>query len=422
MIVLLMLPALLGTKCIDYSPPADAGPGGDAGVDAASDTSVPDAAPDAEPDAEPDAAPDAVPDGMVMPTHTPEGMRRAACLARRCSSGDAVRYWKDDWDDFDVELTVTFRDADAATSSFEITDAAGPAELDFEVGVPVTLHLVAPGDGSATAAHDFTATPFFRTVAWHEIETTDGAYRAPNFDAILPIFEPGVEHRSTLRFIPIVEGSFQAWSSQGVAGGDAYADIVAGTSSPDFGTGDAGKGMLVPIGVAGGFDLTLFQDRDPDRQANLDSDARRVATDPVWGAAAVVTIGIDARESLDPETGDSVFTFDWTTRVLAQGVGHVLELTSQPDNDFRHNFTALGLLVDSVMRRVVDSQIELRASYLATTNVEPGARIQLWVLPTLATDYQTYCQIGVVHADNGAPDLTTGHAGAGMRDTITVTP
>jgi hypothetical protein len=80
------------------------------------------------------------------------------------------------------------------------------------------------------------------------------------------------------------------------------------------------------------------------------------------------------------------------------------------------------MLSDSVFRAAVDIDVEVRAAYLATVTVQPAARIQVFVVPTVAREYQTYCQIGVSHASNGAPDLTTGHAGAGMHDLITVVP
>lgn len=413
LLLLATVPALLAPKCIDYDAPADSGRPDAGRVDAGTDAGGVDAGPaDGGADAGPaDAGFDAGPEPLSA-----AGMRRAACLADRCRAPAAVRYWKDDWELFHVQRTVTLADDELA-----VTDADGaPAALTFESGIPVTLTVVLPDD--ATSAHDLTAPGFFRTVAWRDVETGDGGYRAPTFDAVLPRFEPGVSHAAVLRFVPIERGEHVAYSSTGVTDGQRYAEILTGAVAPDLDTGDAAAGLTATVSVTGPAEITVFQGSDPDRAAALDADPRRDADHAVWDPAAVTTIGIDSIEGIDPMTGLSVFTFDWTTRELRQGVGHVLELSSRPGNDFQHNFTAQGLLIDAVLRRVVDSEVELRAPYVETTNVDAGALIQIWLVPTVVKDYQTYCQIGVVHADNGAPDLTTGHAGAGMLDTIRVRP
>jgi hypothetical protein len=356
----------------------------------------------------------------VMPTA--EGMIAAACLALRCDAADAVRYWRSDWDDYDVERTITFRD-EATTSTFDVTDDTGATStLAFVAGIPVTLHLVAPGDGTATTAHDFTAPAFFRTVAFRDVVTASGAYEAVAFDAILPTFETGVEHRATLRFVPIEAGSYTAWSSTGVTDGDRYTAIVDGSASPDLGTGDAGRGMTLTLDVTPADALTVFQGASLERPPSLDADPRRDASDPIWDGAAVALVGITAMEGLDPMTGESVFTFDWTTRTLTRNVGHILELSNNPTNRFRHDFTAMGMMSDAVVRAGLDPDAEVRAPYFRGTVINPGMTIQLFVVPTLARAYQTYCEIGVVHAENGVPDLTTGHAGAGMHDLITIVP
>jgi len=416
--VVVLAPLLLAPKCFEYQPAQmpDTGPA-DTGMDAP-DTGPEDTGPET-------GLPDTTPpiDTGTPPMLSPEGMIDAACLALRCDAGDAVRYWKDDWDDHHVERIVTFRDPDASTAVFEVTDAAGaPSDLRFTSALPVTLHLVAPGDGSATGPHDLTAPELFRSIALRDVATDGGAYKGPTIDAVLPIYEAGVEHRATIRFIPIEQGTFTGWSSTGVTDGDRYAEIVLGTVTPDLGTGDAGLGMTLSVEVTADDDLTVFQGESSDRPPGLDADPRRDAADPVWGGGVVSVIGILAQEGLDPMTGESLFTFNWTTRTLAKDVGHVLELTSRPTNRFRHDFTALGMMSDSVVRAALDVDAEVRAPYFAATNINPGETIQLFIVPTIARDYQTYCQIGVTHAASGAPDLTTGHAGAGMQDEITVAP
>ncbi len=296
------------------------------------------------------------------------------------------------------------------------------SDLVFAQAVPVTLHLVAPGDATASAVHDFTASLFFRSVAFRDVATASGTYKGPTLDAVELVHEEGTEHRATLRFVPIETGTFTAYSSQGVTDGRRYAEIVQGTITPDLTTGDADKGMTIDLEVVGDEGLTIFQASSPDRPADLDADPRRDSSHPVWEAASVTTIGILAQEGLDPMTGESRFTFDWTTRTLTQNTGHVLEVENEAGNLFDHDFTALGMLSDSVVRAAEDAHAEIRAPYFSGASITPGLRIRLYLVPTIAREYQTYCQIGVSHADNGAPDLTTGHAGAGMQDVVTVVP
>ncbi len=425
-VVLAVTPLLVAPKCFDYDapPPPDTGPV-DSGMDAVVDSGPADTAPEAMPDAAPDAADTTPPidTGMIV-LPTPEGMIDAACRALRCDGAAAWAYWRDDWDEYAVERTVTFRDPDASTSTFEVTDETGaPADLTFEPAVPVTLHVVSPGDGTATAAHDLTAPAFFRAIAYRDVLTNSGAYEGPTIDAVAPRFDAATEHRASIRFVPIESGTFTAWSSVGVTDGDRYAEILDGSVTPDFATGDAGKGMMLTITVsAGSDDLTVFQGEDPDRPAALDTDPRRYASDPVWDMASSVLVGVVAQEGLDPMTGESRFTFNWTTRTFTRDVGYVIELQNEPTNRFRHDFTALGMFTDSVMRAAIDADVEVRAPYFGGAVIAPGERLQLLAVPTVAREYEIYCAIGVTHAPNGAPDLTTGHAGAGMHDVITVVP
>jgi uncharacterized cupredoxin-like copper-binding protein len=255
------------------------------------------------------------------------------------------------------------------------------------------------------------------------VVTESGAYSGPSIDAVIPTFDAATEHRATIRFVPIEADTFTLWSSMGVTDGDRYAEIVDGSVTPDLGTGDAGKGMTITVEVmAGDDDLTVFQGQTPDRDPALDVDPRRSAADPVWESASVALVGALAQEGLDPMTGENRFTYDWTTRTLMQNVGHVIEIENEAGNRFRHSFAAQGMLSDSVFRAGLDLDVEVRAAYLETVVVQPGARLQIFIVPTVAQEYQTYCQIGVSHAANGTPDLTTGHAGAGMHDLITVAP
>src|SRR5688572_9000863 len=162
-----LAPLLMAPKCIDYvGAPADgdADAGEDAGepMDAADDGDAADAGEDAASDASPS-------DGSEPPPLSIDGMVDAACVVRRCTAGQVVRYWEDDWEESAVERTLTFEDPAEGSARFVVRDASGaPTSLQFEAGVPVTLRVISPGDGTATAAHDLTAPQFFRSVAWFE--------------------------------------------------------------------------------------------------------------------------------------------------------------------------------------------------------------------------------------------------------------
>ena len=186
--------------------------------------------------------------------------------------------------------------------------------------------------------------------------------------------------------------------------------------------GDAGRGMTVSLEITPADDLTLFLGESADRPPSLDTDPRRDPTDPVWDGAASVLVGVLAQEAIDGMTGENVFTFDWTTRTFTKDVGHVIEVTNETGNRFQHAFNAMGMMADSVVRGGIDPDVEVRAPYFTNMTVRPGMTMSLHFVPTVVRDYQTYCQIGVTHADNGAPDLSTGHAGAGMHDLVSVVP
>lgn len=400
-VLLASMPALSGAKCFDYEP----------------ELSRELAQPQQQQPSEPNSCQPPAP-----PPPSVEAMRGEACIGTRCYADDVVAYWKPHWDEHARERTIVFQESGPDDYSFEVTDASGAAAaLEFAAGVPVTLTLVNPAQASS-GPHDLTAPSFFRSVAWWKVETSGGEYLAPTFDAIGVSHSEDAEHRAVLRFVPIKAGEYTAWSAEGVDAGRQFADIVTGEVSPDLQTGDAGAGMVTSIKVVPAGQLTLFQGGNPNRELALDQDPRRSLEHDVWEPDSLHTVRVEARESLDPQTGASVFTFDWSTRQFKANAGTVLEIRSGADNEFQHDITAPDLVRDSVTAVTRDAQARVYAPYLDSIHISPDTTIEMLFVPTVVADYRVYCGHGVVHDASGEPDLETGHAKAGMHDWISVAP
>jgi hypothetical protein len=382
--LLAALPFVLGAKCVEYDPQL-----------AASTT------------------PAAPPDGGSLtcteaPPRTPENMLPNACFVDRCVASLVVAYWGGAarWSSVAVQRRVTFQEQ-GGNLTMVVTDGFGaPATLELAFGVPVTLTIINPG--TTTAPHDFTAPRFFRSVAWLDATTSSGTYRAPHFDAFT-VAQPAPASRVvTLRFVPIVAGSYSAWSAGGDVSAAEYADLAAGGVL-------GGAEAQLSINVQSAYGFSLFQEMPADRFPELDVDARRDAGHAVWTTPADIDI---STIEIDQET----FDLQWSVTDLQVGIGYQLQLTNPSGNFFEHNMTAPALMQQSVLRGVADPTVEVHASYLDTINISPGAVIDIFLVPTVAARYHTYCRLQVVTGSGGVPDLTTGHPSRGMQQTITVNP
>lgn len=344
------------------------------------------------------------------------GMRTAACPGGRCATSLVVRYWRDVWNDVDLKRTMTFREGSAGAWQLELTDALGnPAAWEFEVGRPVTLTVINP----TGAIHDLTAPEWFRKVAWYEVVTTDASHHAPVFNAIELRAATNSDRQAVLRFVPIEAGTYAVWSAQGVEDGDLYVEIAAGTATPNLNTGDAAQGMQTTATVSGPA-LLAFAEGNPDRPASLDVDARRRDNHAVWQATTDVTV--ESNESLNEQTGVSVFTFLWSTTTLTRDVAYRLHFTNPSSNEREHSLTSPSLLRDAVVRSVEDAHVRLRLPYLQDSLVAQGSSVDLYLIPTLATTHTAYCRQGVSFGGAGHPDFSTGHPAAGMHNQVTVVP
>ncbi|MBI4815237.1 MAG: hypothetical protein HY791_03195 [Deltaproteobacteria bacterium] len=391
----------------------------------------------------------------VVPPTPPgiDGMKAYACKSERCSASLAVEYWQkvvgtidgSSWATHAIARTVTFVEVGGTSKggtqtfeslSFRVTDAAGGswdcaggepcAGLDFEAGRPVTLKLVNPAN--ALSGHYLTAAPFFRKVAWRKVETPDGEYKAPAFDAV-EVKAAATELEATLYFVPLIAGDYQAYCQIRVTGGGSYAAILDGTTTPNYATGHAGDGMHAMIRVtdsAGTFaNHSLNQDMLANRDPALDSDPRTAGswwTDPVRNEGKCCT---DLEVQL-ADVSDEQFEFrlgsapvdDVNPIELVKDRGYKLKLTNTSPTQ-KHYFTSPQFFERAVMRKVEDTHAEIKAPYLFELEVLPNKSATVFLIPTVAARYGTWCSRDVRQTGLG-PDFGTGHAAKGMRGPLLV--
>jgi uncharacterized cupredoxin-like copper-binding protein len=355
-----------------------------------------------------------VTDGGQTALVSAETMVAAACSSDTCTTSKVVGYWKDLWTDHAVQRTVRFVETDATHFSYAVTDGAGaPSTLEFEAGVPVTLTLVNPGDGTSKGKHYLTAPEFFRTVAWRKAETADAEYKAPYFDAVEVLYAAGSEKLLKLYFVPIVAGSFDAYCEIGVQKG--------ANGKPDHSTGHSGLGMKLPIKVTSRFTRSLDTELESAWVSALGSDSRRSGSHAVWADGArndsfKVQGGAPIRMV---EVSGGALAFEPKTIRLTEGVGYVLGF-SNVGSQGKHYFTAPTLFASSVVRKTEDSHSELKAPYFSAIELLPGKSASMFLVPTKKGEYPAVCEIGVTKKPDGTLDHATGHAGKGMTATVIV--
>ncbi|HEX3776608.1 MAG TPA: hypothetical protein VHV51_19180 [Polyangiaceae bacterium] len=334
-----------------------------------------------------------------------------ACPGGTCTSAAVVSYWKSYWQDLAVQRTLRFVENGPSDYAIVVTDADGnPATLEFAAGMPVTLTLT--DDGTSTSAEHYLAAPALsRSVAWYKVDSVDGEYDAPNYDAVGVLHTASVANSMALYFVPIVSGSYDAYCRTGV---------TETSTGPDLTTGHAGLGMKATVTVDNDLGVTLDQGLNPAYDPTLDRDPRRDESNAVWDTSAV-----DARfsSSTGPVTMDeeskTMYMFNPDAVDFKVDVGADLGLSDLPTNKSRHFFTSPDFLVTTVLLKTQDTQGEVFASYLTAFGPKPGKSTDMFFVPTTAGNWQFYCQIGVKPSDAGPGlDFTTGHAGLGMVGTV----
>lgn len=407
--------------CFDNERPAsDAGPADTVLADAFADApALSDAAADG--DATTDAATDATADAPVLSV---AGMIGAACPNGACKASAVIAYWKDAWASYAVKRTVRFKETSTTEYALEITDEKGaPASLTFAVGVPVTLTIVNPSVGSS-AMHNLTGPNFYRAVAWQRATTAEAEYRAPHFDAFSVRRSASVDRQVTLYFVPIVQGTSPLYCNTAVPDGARYAELVAGTSTAALTdpAGHAGKGMKTVATIQGTQNLSLDPEILPSRDATLDADPRRYASDPVWANGAR-----DETYRANPigllEYNNTEYGFTPVGVNLHKGIGTVLRFDNTfSTNESAHFFTATSFNASTVLRKAQDTSVEVEASYVTGVEALLGEAVEVFVVPTVVGTFTSHCQLGVKMLADGGPNLATGHAGKGMVGSVTVSP
>jgi uncharacterized cupredoxin-like copper-binding protein len=339
------------------------------------------------------------------PPPTVAAMVEQACPGGTCTSAAVVTYWKSYWQDLAVKRTLRFVENGPSDYGIVVTDADGnPATLEFAAGIPVTLTVT--DDGTSTSAEHYLAgSALSRSVAWYKVDSIDGEYDAPNYDAVGVLHTPSVATSMALYFVPILSGSYDAY---------CRTDVTETSAGPDLTTGHAGLGMKTTVIVDSDLGVTLDQGLNPAYDPALDSDPRRDESDPVWASAAVDTRFSSAAGpiTLDEES-KTMYMFNPDAADFKVGVGADLGLSGLATNKSRHFFTSPDFLITTVLLKTQDTQGEVFASYLTGFAAKPGKSTDMFLVPTTAGNWQFYCQLGVKPGDGG-PDLTTGHAGLGM--------
>ncbi|HTA94091.1 MAG TPA: hypothetical protein VK745_31145 [Polyangiaceae bacterium] len=380
--------------------PATTDAGTDAGTDASTGT---DASSDAGTEADADAAP---------PPPTVAAMLEQACPGGACTSDAVVTYWKSYWQDLAVQRTLRFVESGPTAYSFTVTDADGnPATLDFAAGIPVTLTVT--DDGTSTSAEHYLAAPALsRSVAWYKVDSVDGEYDAPNFDAVGVLHTPGVANSMSLYFVPLLSGSYDAYCRTGV---------TMTSAGPDLTTGHAGLGMKTTVTVDNDLGVTLDQGLSPTYDPSFDQDPRRDESNAVWASGALDTRYSSATGPVVmDEQSKTMFMFTPDEVDFKVGVGTDLGLINVATDKSRHYFTSPDFLVTTVFLKTQDTQGEVFASYLTSFSAKPGKNTDMFLVPTIASNWQFYCMLGVKPGADGGPDLTTGHAGLGMVGQVVV--
>jgi hypothetical protein len=356
-----------------------------------------------------------------------------ACVKNRCDASKVVEYWDKlaGWNDHATVRTLTFTEVSADEYDFVVTDKDGAAaELVFNAGTPVTLTLV--NLAANTKTHFLTAPAFSRAVAWRKVATAKAEYHGPTFDALGLKVDATAGTSMELRFVPMVAGTYGSYCELGVTGGGSYASVLSGEVVLDLTKGHAGKGMVADLTIAGelkvdGLAVTLFHDVGLDRASTLDGDGRRDKNHAVWKVDGVdqadkTYFEVDAADGSIrfEEPDESSYDYSYDDIAMTVGKGYALRLKSIDSNERDHFLTSPGFFQDSVLRQAEDASGTVKAGYLSGIMVKPGGYADLYLVPTVARTYSAYCEIGVRTANNGAPDLATGHAGKVMTMTITV--
>ncbi|MCC7386555.1 MAG: hypothetical protein IT384_32250 [Deltaproteobacteria bacterium] len=284
--------------------------------------------------------------------------------------------------------------------------------------------------GTGTVERDGACVPSMTLSCGAGTRESDAEYKAPAFDAV-GLKRGAAQLEATLNFVPIVPGTFESYCQLGVMDGARFPDIIAGAVTPNYASGHAGAGMHAKLEITDPMGLfashTLSQDQLIDRPAALDKDPRLASS---WWSNPTVNQGRCCTDVVVDlaEPSDTEFVFEVGGErldeahplVLAKDFGYKLSFRNTSATR-KHYFSAPKFFETTIMRRAEDTHAYVVAPYLFEAAPLAGKQVDAYVVPTVAARFGTYCSIGVREGVHGAPDLATGHAGAGMRAPVLVT-
>lgn len=259
-----------------------------------------------------------------------------------------------------------------------------PANLLFVAGTPVILTIESQAPN--VEKHYYTATEFYKSVAWRKAQTVDAEYKAPYFNAFeLLIPTSSADTKSIeLYFIPVEPGVY----------------LVECTIP-----GHAAGGMDGTITVIGNSANTVDQEVSSTWDSTLESAPETSGGHSVWDAANVVTQVVDMVETLPTRA------FSPLNITLSKDTGYKLTINNPTGNVEKHYYTASAFYETCVTRKAQDSQAEIKVPYFKAVEMRTPAPTSttLYLVPKTSGTYPVICTV-------------TGHEASGMDGTITVQP
>ena len=235
-----------------------------------------------------------------------------------------------------------------------------PNRLTFEAGKPYVLRIINPA--SNQAKHYVTPEGlghFYKAIATRKIETSAAEYKAPYFDAV----ELMVGGTLDLYFVPVVPGVYEV-----------FCQI----------TGHREAGMTGQITITGSASNQLDLEIASDFSQALADDSRRSSSHAVWSALVEDTMTIAERPS---------YSFVPTNLTLTQGIGYRIRFVNADGNTEKHYYTSTEFFKTVVLRKVEDSQAEIKAPYLRAVELLVGGKTSLFVVPTRSGTFDATCTI-----------------------------
>jgi uncharacterized cupredoxin-like copper-binding protein len=244
-----------------------------------------------------------------------------------------------------------------------------PSSLVFTAGKPYILRIINPAGNSSK--HYFTSPEFFKAIATRKLQTQDAEYKAPYFEAIELLQDAAQAKMVELYFVAVKAGTYE------------FECTI---------TGHKDSGMTGSITISGSGDTNFLVDLEvaPDFSVALATDARKSGTHAVWNTA---NIRLDTLLMI--ETSDTTFAFNPDTLKLTKDAGYKLTIAKSDTGVDKHYYTAEAFYKTVVVRKLQDSQAEIKPYYLKAVELRSGGTpsTDLYIVPTVAGTFNAVCTI-----------------------------